>query len=82
MNMNIYAIKDTKTQYKNVMILQNDAVAKRTFKMLANDRNSEIYMYADDMELWKLGTWDNITGQITGTAPEFMQKAIDVRENE
>lgn len=82
MNMNIYAIKDTKTQYKNVMILQNDAVALRTFKALADDPHSEIHTYADDMELWKLGTWDNITGQITGTAPEFMEKAINVMEIE
>lgn len=81
MKFEIYAIKDTKTNYRNILLQQNQNVARRTFKALANDKNSEINTYAEDMELWRLGTWDNITGQITAEEPCFICKAIDYKED-
>lgn len=78
--MKLYSIKDTKIGFSAPILMQNDAVAYRTFK---NMRNSEqpnmVNTNPEDKELWLLGQFDEDTGAIQSKV-EFLAKAEDVKE--
>lgn len=66
MQLAIVAIKDLKTgTFMAPGHIHNVAAAVRDFETGINrpDENSNLYMYPSDFELWKLGTWDDITGE-------------------
>lgn len=76
--LTIYCIKDTKAGYMNPFYLQNDDIAIRSFKKAANDTQpNSVNDYLEDKELWKLGTFDERTGIISGHEPEFLVRAIE-----
>lgn len=80
MTQNIYAVKDNKTGFENLLIQPNDACARRLFTTLANEKGNKINVYPADMELWKLGGWDTNTGLIVAMQPEYMLRGTDVKE--
>lgn len=67
MKLNIYSIKDTVVgNFGNPFNMNNDEEAKRTFKNAVNSNNgSNIALNYTDMQLFKLGTFDTQTGEIT-----------------
>lgn len=80
MTQNIYAVKDNKTGFENLLIQPNDACAKRLFATLANEKDNKINIYPADMELWKLGSWNTNTGVMNAIQPEYMLRGTDVKE--
>lgn len=79
--MSIYSIKDVKIGYGMPFMLVNDLVATRTFTELINDTSTEVSKHPLDMELWKVGEWDEATGTITPMpVPVFMIGGKDVKE--
>ncbi|UPW36501.1 nonstructural protein [Peromfec virus RodF8_36] len=65
MKLNIYAIKDTIVgSFMNPFYLQNDEQAKRSFKLATNDEKSDYSKIKKDLQLFKIGTFDDESGII------------------
>lgn len=80
MIQNIYSIKDNLTGHENLMVQANDPVALRFFRMMANEKGNKINIYAGNMELWRLGSWDTATGKIQAEEPVYMATAAQLKE--
>ena len=77
MKLGIYSIKDTKIGFMNPFYQNNDEVALRTFKNACNDTQpTAANINPEDKELYKLGTFDDSTGEVIGKC-EFMATAIE-----
>lgn len=62
-----YAIRDNLSEmYMTPVLFQNENVALRWFSGVVNqkDQNEVIYNNPADFELWKLGIYDNNTGDL------------------
>ena len=83
MKLNVYAIKDTKVgAFKSPFYSQNDLVAVRSLKNAVNDPNAgELNLNAEDFQLYRLGAFDDLTGEITGQI-EFVANAVDLKRGE
>lgn len=80
MRLKIYAIKDTKVAFMTPVYYQNDAVAMRDVKNAVNDpKENIINKNIDDIQLWKLGEFDDQTGEIISQI-EFVANAIELKE--
>lgn len=80
MKNGIYSIKDVKVGFMSPFVQPNDLCALRGFKDAINDsKPNQVNRYPEDMELWKLGEMDDITGVIV---PEVhhLAKAVDYME--
>jgi hypothetical protein len=66
MKLNIYTIFDTKTAIYNYPFFQHsDGEATRTFGDLCNDENTRIGQHPEDYHLYRIGTWNDKTAEIT-----------------
>lgn len=67
MKINIYSIKDNKIPaFTQVFTAVSDGIACRQMKQLI-DRDSEGYnKFANDYQLYKVGTFDSETADVTG----------------
>lgn len=64
MTINLYAIKDKINEFLPIQMLPNDQTAHRWFReMLEN--NPTMHLSPNDFEIYKLGTWDTVTGELT-----------------
>ena len=80
MKLKIYSIKDTKIGYMQPFYQNNEAVAVRNFSNAINSPQlNNINQNLEDMELWKLGAFDDQTGEITSEI-KFVIKAIDLKK--
>lgn len=77
MTTNIYSIKDTKIGFRQPFLQQNDAVAARTAKWMANEKKD---YELEDQELWKLGTFNDETGIITPIQPAYLYNLIELKD--
>lgn len=69
MTYNIYTVHDkVMGSYMAPFIMINEEAAKREFKIMCT-RKPEI---AEDLTLWKLGTFEDETGTIVGKMPEMI----------
>lgn len=62
----LYAFKDTKIGFMEPFVQISDSVAMRTFRATLEDENNRHLMrkYKQDIELWRLADWDEVTGDI------------------
>lgn len=75
----VYCIKDTKVGFMNPFVQPNDAVAVREFSNLVNsDGKSTVSVNYEDMELYKLGSYDQNTGVIVSEV-NYLVKGADVK---
>ena len=80
MKLGIYSVKDTKIGYMQPFYQNNEAVAVRNFSNAINSPQlNNINQNLEDMELWKLGAFDDQTGEITSEI-KFVIKAIDLKK--
>ena len=81
MKLNIYAIKDVVVgTINNPFYLTNDNEAKRAFKNAINANNgTQICLNYADMQLFKLGEFDDQTGEITSKV-EYLISGAEVKE--
>lgn len=80
MKVGLYCIKDTKACFWKVHTQVNDLVARREFDNLINSNSIDFYsVNYSDLELWKLGTFDDATGEID---PDlfFICSGVDVKK--
>lgn len=68
----IYAIYDVAMKnYAQPFFQANDDVAKRSFKLVINNPAADaLYSIRDDLELWRVGYFDDRTGEIRNDNPE------------
>ena len=65
MKINIYAVKDTVVgAMMNPFYMHNDEQAKRSFKNACNNEANEFAKIKKDLQLFKLGNYDDETGNI------------------
>lgn len=81
---NLYAIKDEKAMNMyQPFLMNNDNLAIRGFQTLVNDHGkSDISMYTADFDLFKLGTFNNETGEIISKVEFLCNGANFVKEVE
>lgn len=60
----IYSIKDEKVGYLQIMQDTNDMTALRNFDYAINREDSLYKANKSDFRLYKLGTFDTVTGEI------------------
>lgn len=76
MILGIYAVFDSKAEtFCRPFTQANDAVAKRAFLAAAQEQGNEVNKYPEDYFLYKLGSYDDETGEITGGKPVSMGNA-------
>lgn len=79
MELKIYCIKDTLTEFMQPYYQANEHVAMRNFKIAMNDPASELKKIAENIELWELGTFDTVTGIIKSDL-KYICKGLDVKK--
>ncbi len=81
MKLKLFAVKDTvQGEMMNPFLLRNNEEAKRTFATAVNSgRDNNICLYAKDMQLFELGEYDTITGEITPKV-EYVCSGLEFKE--
>ena len=82
MKINVYAVKDTAVgRFSSTpFMLENDEVAKRTFRTAINSGSqSQVAVYYKDMQLWKLGEFEDRTGELTNDV-YLVCNGVDVKD--
>lgn len=74
-NKQIYAFKDEAVGFTEVFNQTNDAIAVRLFTQLVNDEKSAFHKYADQMSLWNIGEYNDVTGNIISTGARMIIQA-------
>lgn len=69
MNKPIVAVEDRMIGFMQPRAVQSIEAAERDFKVLCEDSPIAI-----DMNLWKLGEYNTVTGEITPNKPELIMK--------
>ena len=79
MKLNIYSVKDTVVgEMGNPFYLNNDEMAKRSFKNAINQDGSQLSINYTDMQLYKLGVLDTVTGEIESNV-EFIMNGTEAK---
>ena len=76
MTINLYAVKDVKVGFMNTWGEVNDAAAKRDFGDAINNSQSTLNKHPHDMQLFKVGTWNDQTGELTSKV-EYLASGTD-----
>lgn len=80
MILGIYAIKDTKVAFHAPFYSHSDATAIRDVQTAVNDiQASYVKQHIDDNELWKIGTFDDVTGIVTSDV-QFLVSCHDLKK--
>jgi len=65
MLLRVFTMRDIKAQaFVRPFFVQTVAVAFRAIAESANEPNSQFGRYPHDFELWEIGEWDDIQGEI------------------
>lgn len=75
----VFAIKDKKSCFWKPFCQPNDLVARREFDNMVNSSNEFMQQNYADMDLYKLGTYDDETGVIESKV-EFVCSGSDVKK--
>lgn len=63
----VYAVKDILVGFNAPFVLVNDDIAKRAFKNSVGQKPEK-----DDLQLWRLSQWNDITGEFLNNQPEML----------
>lgn len=77
MKMNLYCTRDKKAWFGDPFLKASDELAKRDFIIAGRTDNSPIKLYKEDMSLYRVATFDNISGEVTPSL-ELILKAEDI----
>ena len=84
MQRDYYAIRDNLAgAFMTPVLFDNENVALRWFTGVVNskEQNEVIYNNPGDFELWKLGAFDNISGNIVGNLDQ-LATGLSVKKGE
>ena len=76
----LYSLKDVKLgKFAQPFVAPNVEIAKRTLAATMLDKNNPIYNFAEDFQLYKLGNYDEKTGELV-SGVEFIANAIEFKK--
>ena len=79
MKLNAYSIYDKAVQaYARVFFLRTDGEAKRGFTSIVMDADGDIYRAPQDYTLFRIGEFDDGTGELIGCDPMPIARAHEV----
>lgn len=79
MKLNAYSIYDKAVQaYARVFMLRTDAEAKRGFTSVCTDPEGDINKAPQDYTLFRIGEFDDGTGELSGCDPIAVARAHEV----
>lgn len=82
MQYGIYAIHDKKIGYMAPFINHSDETAKRSFIAGAQEKEpNAINTYSEDKSLWRLGNFDDNTGELI-SSKEWLMDAPERRKED
>lgn len=80
MKINMYSIKDTKLgKYCQPFVAPNNEISKRILHSTIKAGNNNIADYPEDFQLYKIGTFDEDTAELT-TDTQFVANATEFAE--
>lgn len=78
MQLNAYAIHDVKAGiYSRPFFCVNDAVARRNFRSLVNDGESDVGRSPSDYTLFSVGYYDDSTGHLEAVGPISLGNGVE-----
>lgn len=78
MTTNAYSIFDEKAvAYGVPFFMASNGLAIRAFADLVDDNRSSVNKHPGDYRLYKIGTYNDVTGVLTSIIPEFISHALD-----
>lgn len=78
---NVYSVRDVKTGFGPLMVMDNDAVALRSFSISCQQTDSMMHWCAADYALYCLGDFDDESGALTCEAvPRLIAEAVSLLE--
>lgn len=80
MKHNVYTMKDIKSCYTHPFVDVNDNVAKRNFSAAINSKYSVMNFFPEDYILFRIGEYDDQTGELLPIVPTIVCKGVDVLE--
>lgn len=83
MKSGLFSVRDSATQvYQNIFQAPTNQSAMRSFGDLALDPDTNVYKHPEDFILYRIGTWDDDTGTVTGEEPIKLAHAQDYHGKE
>jgi len=84
MKLNVYSIRDTKSEtFAPPFLQKTNGEAERSFRQLANDEKSQICRYPEDYDLYLLGEYDDNTGKLSPfDTPQHQVKAVALKQQQ
>lgn len=80
MELKIFSVYDRKAgTYGQPFALQSRGVALRTFQSWVQDPNSFFAKFPDDFELYEIGVFHQVSGEIVPFKPDFVGRASDIK---
>lgn len=79
---NVYCMRDQMTGFMQPTFEINDNVAQRNFSYAINRKDSILYANPKHFDLYKLGTFDTETGELSKCEPEIICTGLSVFEGE
>lgn len=84
MTTGMFVLYDEKAQVwsQNPWYSPNNVSATRDFEQIVNNPESRIYPFRLDYSLWRVGSYNSLTGKVKGENPTIVCQAIDVIKHE
>jgi len=78
MKHGLFSVRDQATETYNVTFTApTNAAAMRQFGDLAQDENTNVHKHPTDFVLYRVGSWDDDTGEVL---PETLQKLAQAED--
>lgn len=78
MNLEMYSVFDVKAQaFGTPFAMQNDALAVRAFAEHCQNEEEMFFKYPEDFQLYRVGNFNQRTGETEGYKPELITTAIE-----
>lgn len=80
MTRKVYTVRDSKAEvFNNPFYQTTHGEAERTFKALAQNKESMVGKYPEDYDLYYIGEFDDVKGNImTLDTPQHIVKAVQL----
>lgn len=83
MELKVFSIRDAKGEcYHPPFYKKTIGEAERDFRSLVNDKDSNVFKYPEDYDLYYMGTFDDSTGKLESLdSPQHMEKAVHLKQS-
>jgi hypothetical protein len=83
MELSLYSVRDNKVSaYGKPFPEANNIQATRGLQIAVNTKEIQLSIFPEDFDLYKVGVFDDQTGEITTQKPEFIISAVSLVKKE